>query len=66
MDEKSFELIIQSCFSIGVAAFLLIRVEREIKHLTGAIEQLRRCQVCGILPKTEIVVNEARDQALFN
>jgi 16S rRNA U1498 N3-methylase RsmE len=41
---------LQSCFAIGVAAFLLIRLERELRRLSEAIEQLRRCQVCRFNP----------------
>ena len=38
--------LIQSGFSVAVAAFLLIRIEKELKHLAKAIDQLRLCQVC--------------------
>jgi len=48
MDGIPIEMLVQSSFSIGVSAFLLLRVERELKHLAAAIEQLRRCQVCKV------------------
>ena len=40
------EPTIQFGFPVAVAAFVLLRLEREIKRLVGAIEGLRRCQVC--------------------
>jgi hypothetical protein len=43
-----FELVIQNGFSIGIAAFLLLRMEKETKRLASAIEQLRMCQVCKL------------------
>ena len=55
MDGWPFELI-QSGFAVAVAAFLLIRIEKEIKHLAQAIDQLRLCQVCRFKPDTK---NEA-------
>ena len=39
-------MILNSGFSVGIAAFVLVRMECEIKKLTAAIEQLKRCQVC--------------------
>jgi hypothetical protein len=38
--------LLQGSFSVVVAAFLLFRIEKELKHLAQAIEQLRLCQVC--------------------
>jgi hypothetical protein len=40
--------VFQGYFSIAVAAFLLIRLERDIQKLTAAIERLRYCQVCRV------------------
>ncbi|MDR1049310.1 MAG: YvrJ family protein [Synergistaceae bacterium] len=37
---------LQNCFSIVVSAFLLLRMERELRGLREAIDRLRRCQVC--------------------
>ena len=37
---------LQSCFSIAVAAFLLLRTEVEMRALREAIDRLRYCQVC--------------------
>jgi hypothetical protein len=45
---------LQSGFAICVAAFLLIRLERELRRLSQAIEQLRRCQVCRFGPNDEV------------
>jgi len=44
------ETFIQSSFSVAVAAFLLLRIEKELKHLARAINQLRLCQVCKNKP----------------
>ena len=41
-------VILQNCFPVGIAAFVIVRVECEIKRLTSAIEQLRRCNVCKL------------------
>jgi hypothetical protein len=41
---------LQSGFSVVVAVFLLLRIEKELKHLTRAIEQLRHCQTCKNRP----------------
>ena len=40
--------LVQSGFSVGVAAFLLIRLDNDIKDLTKAIEGLKRCQICKV------------------
>ncbi len=42
--------VIQNSFSVAVAAFLLIRTERELKGLREAIDRLRHCQVCRFSP----------------
>ena len=44
------EDFIQHGFSIAVAAFLLARVERELRALRGAIETLRHCPTCTVSP----------------
>ena len=41
---------LQNCFSIVVAAFLLLRTERELRGLREAIDRLRYCQVCRFAP----------------
>ena len=41
---------LQNCFSIVVAAFLLLRMERETRALREAIDRLRYCQVCRFAP----------------
>jgi hypothetical protein len=51
MDVFSKELL-QGGFAIVVAAFLLIKIEKELKHLAQAIEQLRLCQVCKWKPES--------------
>ena len=45
MDEF-LQSTLQNCFSIVVAAFLLLRMERELRGLREAIDRLRHCQVC--------------------
>ena len=49
---------LQSCFSIVVAAFLLLRMESELRALREAIDRLRYCQVCRFAP---IITVEAMD-----
>jgi hypothetical protein len=39
---------LQNCFSIVVSAFLLFRMERELRALGEAINRLRTCQVCRL------------------
>ena len=51
---------LQSCFSIVVAAFLLLRMESELRVLREAIDRLRYCQVCRFAP---IITVEAVDYA---
>ena len=41
---------LQNCFSIVVAAFLLLRMEGELRALRDAIDKLRYCQVCRFSP----------------
>ena len=49
---------LQNCFSIVVAAFLLLRMEGELRALREAIDRLRYCQVCRFAP---VVAVEAID-----
>ncbi|MBR0097070.1 MAG: YvrJ family protein [Synergistaceae bacterium] len=42
------ENFINNGFAIAVAAFLLIRVEHQLKKLTDAILLLRHCQICRL------------------
>ena len=44
--EAFIQSTLQNCFSIVVAAFLLLRMEGEMKALREAIDRLRYCQVC--------------------
>lgn len=46
MEGKILENFLSSGFAVCVAAFLLLRLEREIKELRAAIERLARCQIC--------------------
>jgi hypothetical protein len=48
--EAFIETTLQSCFSIVVSAFLLLRMEKELKALRGAIDRLRYCQICRFTP----------------
>lgn len=41
---------LQGVFSVAVAAFLLVRMENELKALRKAIEQLQHCQRCMLSP----------------
>jgi len=40
------DAFVQTTFSIAVAAFLLLRMEREMRALREAIDKLRYCQIC--------------------
>ena len=44
------QIVLQSGFSVAVAAFLLLRMERELRGLRRAIELLRHCQTCKVSP----------------
>ena len=48
--EEFVQSTLQNCFSIVVAAFLLLRMERETRALREAIDRLRYCQVCRFAP----------------
>ena len=56
--EAFVQSTLQNCFSIVVAAFLLLRMEREMRALREAIDRLRYCQVCRFAP---VVTVEAID-----
>jgi len=45
-----FQGFLQGSFSVVVAAFLLIRMEKELRHLREAIDNLRLCQTCRFSP----------------
>ena len=47
-----FQGFLQGSFSVAVAAFLLIRMEKELRHLREAIDNLRHCQTCRFSPNT--------------
>ena len=44
------ESFLQGSFAIAVAAFLLLRMERQLSDLTRAIVLLRHCQTCKLSP----------------
>ena len=46
----NIETFLQASFSVLVAAFLLIRMERELRLVRGAIENLRHCSICVLSP----------------
>ena len=48
MDGELFTGLAQGGFPVLVAAFLLIRLERELRALTTAIHELKMCQVCKL------------------
>lgn len=49
MDEF-FKDFFQYGFSVAVAAFLLLRMEKELRLLREAIEHLKHCQSCKFSP----------------
>ena len=51
--EEIFGGIVDKAFSIAVSAFLLLRMEREMKLLRASIDRLRHCSVCTISPLNE-------------
>ncbi|MCR4817366.1 MAG: YvrJ family protein [Fretibacterium sp.] len=51
--EEMFGGIVDKAFSIAVSAFLLLRMERELKLLRASIDRLRHCAVCTISPLNE-------------
>ena len=44
------ETFFQNSFSVVVAAFLLLRVDKELRLLREAISILRHCQTCTVSP----------------
>ena len=62
MDSDVFHAIVQSGFSVGVAAFLLIRLEKELKALTQAIQDLKICQVCEFRRFVSLHEERARNE----
>ena len=48
--ETFVQAVLQNGFSVAVAAFLLLRMERELRGLREAIERLRHCQTCRFSP----------------
>lgn len=49
---------IQGTFSVAVAAFLLVRMERELRALREAIQLLRHCATCTADPWRGVAVEE--------
>ena len=45
-----FTGIVDKAFSIAVSAFLLLRMESELKRLRVSIDRLRHCTQCKISP----------------
>lgn len=61
------ETFLQASFSVVVAAFLLVRMEKELRLLRGAIENLRHCPICALSPwrdALDTVAEEAEDSAV--
>lgn len=48
--EGVFSGVVDKAFSIAVSAFLLLRMERELKALREAIDRLRHCAQCKLSP----------------
>lgn len=51
MGSDGFELINavgNNLFSVAVAAFLLLRMEKRLSQLTDAINGLKHCQTCTL------------------
>lgn len=48
------ENLLQTGFSVAVAAFLLLRTERELRLLREAILLLRHCQTCTVSMLREV------------
>ena len=58
----NIETFLQASFSVVVAAFLLVRMEKELRLLRGAIENLRHCSICALSPwrdALDILASEA-------
>jgi hypothetical protein len=48
--EDILKAVASQSFPVVVAAYLLIKTERELRRLSGAIDRLRHCQVCRYSP----------------
>lgn len=48
--DNVFSGIVDKAFSIAVSAFLLLRMERELRALRASIDRLRHCAQCKISP----------------
>ena len=48
--ETFVQAALQNSFSVAVAAFLLLRMKRELRGLREAIDRLRHCQNCRFSP----------------
>ena len=44
--KELIEAVTSNGFSVAVAAFLLLRMEKELRALRKTIKRLRHCQVC--------------------
>lgn len=55
------QMVLQNGFSVAVAAFLLLRMERELRGLREAIERLRHCQTCRLSP-WKIMLDDGGDE----
>lgn len=53
---------LEGSFSILVAAFLLLRIEKRMDDLTSAITMLRHCQVCRHSPLIYLPPKEIQDE----
>ncbi|GHV48019.1 hypothetical protein FACS1894204_11970 [Synergistales bacterium] len=56
--QEVFGSAVQGSFSVLVAAYLLIRMEGELKALRTAIENLRHCQTCANSPIVKVKEKE--------
>lgn len=48
--ESFFQFFVQHSFSVVVAAFLLLRMEKELRLLREAISTLKHCPTCKLSP----------------
>ena len=59
-----FQGFLQGSFSVVVAAFLLIRMEKELRHLREAIDNLRLCQTCRFSPLNTRQSQQNKNEAI--